>query len=119
MPRPRSATGLEAPQSRRMVRSLSIMKQVLKRPPEPKASPDPRIVRRIASRLRARPRGGLTVPPPHVGKVVGNGELGGFHEIDRYHAGDIRDRVMVARDEKPIGELAIEEFQKLHDARLV
>src|SRR5450755_4362717 len=96
MPRARSATGDEAPQSSSTVRAVSIIKQVLNRPPEPKASPEPMTVKRIALSPRARARRDLAVPAAQVGEIGGHRELGGLHDIDRDQAGDVGDGVMIA-----------------------
>ena len=53
MRRARRATGVDAPQSISTVWAASSMKQVLKRPPVPKASPDPMIVSFIDVQARA------------------------------------------------------------------
>ena len=67
----------------------------------------------------ARTSGNCRVPPPHIGKAVGDGELGGLEKIDRDHAGNIGDRIGIAGGEGPTGELAIENPQEFFDPRLV
>src|ERR1043166_5769661 len=92
----RSATIEEAPQSTRIVEfAASRRKQVLKRPPEPNASPEPMTVRRM-SRRRARALRHLGVPALDVDHAAGHPELGGLHQVDRDQGLALCDAVMVA-----------------------
>ncbi len=63
---------------------------------------DPTIVTRMSttSGLRARPRGDVRVPALHIRQVVRNRELGGLHEVDRDHPGDVRHRIVCGRPRK-------------------
>ena len=54
-----------------------------------------------------------------LAQVFRHRELGGLHEIDRDQAGDVGDGVAVAGRERPVRELAVEDAEKIHDARLV
>src|SRR6185295_11205063 len=119
MPRALSATNDDAPQSiSRVDLTVSRKKQVLNLPPEPKASPEPTTVSRT-SRLRARARRNLGVPALEMLELVGNRQLGGLHEIHRNQAGDVGHRVMVAGDEPPALQLAIQKSDEFRNARLV
>src|SRR6266545_6882288 len=114
-----SATREDAPQSTSSVPlAVSRKKQVLNRPPEPKASPEPTTVRRM-SRRRARPCRNLGVPTLEIPERVGDRELRRLHEIDGDEAGDVGDRELVTGDERSVGELAVEQGDELQDARLV
>src|SRR5438067_2365847 len=95
----RSATGADAPQSIRTVRPAAARwKQVLWRPPEPNASPEPMILS-CMSRRRARPLADLQVPAPQIDEFLRHDELRRPHEIDRDQRRDVGDGVVIAGDE--------------------
>src|SRR5215204_6528171 len=96
--------------------SVSSMKHVLKRPPEPNASPDPTIVTLIALGLRARAPRNLAMPAADVDQFLGHREAGRLHEVDRHQSGDIGDSVVVADHVELVGELLLEDLQVLDDA---
>ena len=91
MPRALSATKADAPQSTSSVPfAVSMKKQVLNRPPEPKASPDPTTVTRIAAlSLRARARGDGGVPALDIAEIVRDCEFCRLHEIDADETGNV------------------------------
>src|SRR4029079_16771906 len=92
-----SATGDDAPQSSKIVvPSAWTRKQVLKRPPDPNASPEPMTVSRMRSGFCARPRRDLGMPAFNAGHFVGQRQLGRLHEIHRDHRGDVGNAVAVA-----------------------
>src|SRR5687767_3885923 len=114
--RARSATGAEAPQSISTVRSPATRwKQVLWRPPEPKASPEPMMVRRMSGR-RARPLADLPVPPAQIDELLRHDQLRRAHEVHRDQRGDIGDRVVIARDEHAVSQFAIEQREEFEHA---
>src|SRR5690242_12000805 len=88
-----SATREEAPKSMRMVRSsVATLKHVLKRPPDPNASPDPTMVSFMGSGPCTRTSRDLAVPSPHVDELVRHRKPRRTHEIDGDETGDVGDR---------------------------
>ena len=116
MPCPFNAGNAEAPQSMSSAAlAVSRKKQVLSRPPEPKASPEPTIVRRIM--LAARPRRHRGVPAFHMSEVFRHNEPRRLHEIDRHQRGDIGDRIAIAGDEFALGQFLVQQFEEPDRAR--
>src|SRR5436189_3718133 len=103
-----SPMSADAPQSTSNIPfAVSRKKHVFNRPPEPKASPEPTIVSRISG-CRARTRGNFGVPALEIIKLVRNGELRRFHEINCHQTGDIGNRETIAGDVRLVFELAVD-----------
>src|SRR6185295_18896245 len=95
MPCAFNATCVDAPQSiRNVLSTASRRKQVLNRPPEPNASPQPTMVSRMSGR-GARAFADLRMPAAQIGEVLRHDEFGGPHEIDGDQRRDIGDGVMI------------------------
>src|ERR1044071_3444376 len=117
--RARSATGADAPQSIRTVRpSVTRWKHVLWRPPEPNASPEPTMVRRMSGR-RAHALTDLGMPAAKIREFLGHDQLRRPHEVDGEQRGDVGDRVVITRDEHAVLQLAVEQREKFEYARTV
>src|SRR5215211_961290 len=115
----RNATSDEAPKSIMMVRPpVSIMKHVLNRPPEPKASPDPTMVS-FMSGLCAGPARNLGVPAPDMGEFLRNGEVGRLHEVDRDQTGYVGNGEVIAGHIELILQFTIHDAEELDDTRFV
>src|SRR5215211_2012325 len=118
-PRALSATSEEAPKSTSTVPlAVSRKKQVLNRPPEPKASPHPTIVIRMSGR-GARPGSDIGMPALEVLEFVRHRELCRLHEIDGDETGDIGHRERIPRNKRAVLQLVVENGDELLDARLV
>src|SRR5581483_9930939 len=114
-PRAFSATSEDAPKSTTTVAlAVSSQKQVLNRPPEPKASPQPMTVSRMSG-ARARPRRHLGVPPSHMDAGLGHREAGGLHEIDGDKSGDVGDGKAIAGNEGALFQFTVKNGQEFGD----
>src|SRR5256885_15603487 len=107
--RARNATGADAPQSIRTVRSfVARWKHVLWRPPEPNASPEPIMVSRMSGRCTG-PLADLAMPATQIAEFLRHDQFGRTHEVDRDQRGDVGDGVVIARYEHAILQFAVEQ----------
>src|SRR4029453_14548856 len=104
-PRALSAPSEEAPKSTSNVPlAVSRKKQVLNRPPEPKASPHPTIMIRMSGR-GARPGSGAVGPALEILEFVRHRELCRLHEIDGDETGDVSHRERISGNKRALLQL--------------